>query len=332
MTIDGDRPPTTVTLRSLHQPVMGTHLELQITGPADAVEPARDAIVAEARRLESTFSVFDPDSDLCRWRSGIGDEPSSELAAVLVRAEHWRRRSRGCFHPAAGVLTDRWLQATADGVVPQSEELDALAAALAEPCFEVAGEPPLVQRTGPCDGIDLNALAKGHVVDLVAERALARFPIERLVINAGGDLLHRGDGTLRVAVEDPFAPYDNGTPLLRLEVRNAAVATSGSARRWFDVGGRRWSRVIDPRTGWPVTHAISATVIAADAADADALATVCSVLTPDQAVAFVDELADEATAAGRAVAPACLIVRTDGTQATSAGWPTPVGAPGSAVA
>ena len=92
------------------------------------------------------------------------------------------------------------------------------------------------------------------------------------------------------------------------------VATSGRARRWFEVGGRRWSRVLDPRTGQPVDHTASATVVAPDAATADVLATVASVLAPSETMAFATDLRAEG------LPVSCLVVDRDGTQNRSDGW------------
>ncbi|MFN8018455.1 MAG: FAD:protein FMN transferase [Acidimicrobiales bacterium] len=326
----------------MHQPVMGTHLELQITAPDQATAQEAEAlIVAEAMRLQDRFTVFDEASELCRWRSGALAEPGPELAVLLGLAADWQRRSGGAFNPLAGVLTDRWLAAEQGAEAPPADELAALAASIREPRFDrsdrvpspgtagavgaagVAGaargvegvEGDRIVRLGPCDGVDLNALAKGHVVDLLAARAMAALPISRLVVNAGGDLVHRGDGVLGVRVEDPHHPYDNVPPLVRIEVANRAVATSGRARRWFLVAGRHRSRVLDPRTGQPVDDTPSATVVAPDAATADVLATVASVLPPEEAVAFVDGLALEGIDA------ACLVVDAEGAQHASAAWP-----------
>ena len=309
------------TLRSVHEPVMGTFLELQVTAPDEATAQAAERLVVDGSvRLQDRFTVFDEASELCRWRSGRLAEPGPELAHLLGLAADWQRRSGGAFNPLAGLLTDRWLQAEGTAEPPSGDELAALAASIRVQRFARAGEvagsagAPGIVRLGPCDGVDLNALAKGHVVDLVAARAMAELPITRLVVNAGGDLVHRGAGTLRVRVEDPHHPYDNVAPLGRIEVADRAVATSGRARRWFLVAGRHRSRVLDPRTGQPVDSVASATVVAPDAATADVLATVASVLPPGEAVGFVDGLASEGIDA------ACLVVAADGEQWRSASW------------
>lgn len=309
------RPPDLdgCTIRVGYQPVMGTHLQLQITSASEAGARAAEATaVREATRLEAMFTLFDASSDLCRWRSGELAVPAPELAELLAAAAAWQERSGGAFNSLAGVLNERWLQAVADGRRPSTTDLAELTASIAEPRFAAADGT--IVRLGDCGSVDLNAIAKGHVVDLVAQRVLADVDVTRLVVNAGGDLVHRGSGVLRVAVEDPHQAYDNAPPMTRIEISDAAVATSGRARRWFEIDGERHSRVLDPRTGEPVAHTASATVIAPDATTADVLATVCSVLEPTEAISLVSLLASD----GQDLA--ALVVGADGSEHRSDGW------------
>ena len=75
-----------------------------------------------------------------------------------------------------------------------------------------------------------------------------------VVVNIGGDIVARGAWTETVGVTDPLDNADNAAPLTRLAVRDRAVATSGSYRRGFDIGGRHYSHIVDPRTGRPTSQ------------------------------------------------------------------------------
>jgi hypothetical protein len=96
----------------------------------------------------------------------------------------------------------------------------------------------------------------------------------------------RGDHW-RIAVADPRAPAENARPLTVLVVGDRAVSSSGRYARGFDVGGRAFSHIVDPRTGWPADHVTGVTVVAGDNATANALATILSVLPPDEGLALV---------------------------------------------
>src|SRR4029077_13080078 len=81
------------------------------------------------------------------------------------------------------------------------------------------------------------------------------------VLNIGGDLVVRGSWTEPVNLTDPRSDAENSAPLERVVVSDRAVATSGGYRRGFDIAGHHYSHIVDPRTGQPTSHILSATVI-----------------------------------------------------------------------
>jgi thiamine biosynthesis lipoprotein len=296
------------TFVNVHHPLLGTVIEVRISGAERAATAADLRVVTEIQRLERVFSVFDPSSELSRWRRGEDFELCAELDHVLRLALQWQDLSNGAFNPAAGVLTRIWRDARADDVEPDRGALVAAAASIAAPRY-AAGVTGGVVRIGDCSEIDLNAIAKGFIVDCAAAAGAAE-AVDSVVVNAGGDLLHRGAGSVAVGIENPMTPYDNAPPLLTVDISGHGIATSGSARRGVRIGGHWFSHVIDPRDGQPVQHVRSASVIAADAVSADAIATVVGVLQPPAGVAFVDALDDVS----------CCIVDDGGTVWRSARW------------
>jgi thiamine biosynthesis lipoprotein len=102
------------------------------------------------------------------------------------------------------------------------------------------------------------------------------------VLNIGGDLVVRGAWTEPVGVVDPRSDAENDTPADRLLIKDRAVATSGNYRRGFEIGGRHYSHIIDPRTGATAEEIVSATVISPRPADAGAMATAFCVLAPEE--------------------------------------------------
>lgn len=258
--------------------VLGTVLTVRVAATDEPSARAGErAALDEVLRLQAVFSVYDPASDLCRWRSGLSVDTASALLPLVARAETWRRRSGGAFHPGAGTLVDRWRQAELDDELPSTDELAVLVAHLR------SVEPPTSDYS-------LNAIAKGAIVDAAMAAAVAVAGVEQVVVNAGGDLAHRGPDPVVVGVENPLRPYDNEPPLTRLMVADGAVATSGRARRGFRVGGRWYGHVLDPRTGWPVESVASVSVLARTAEDADAVATVVGVLGPDDGLAIAADV------------------------------------------
>jgi FAD:protein FMN transferase len=280
---------------------MGTVVELHIRGDRLSVAIAESAVVTEIVRLEHVFSVFDEGSELVQWRTRQKAAPGPELGNVLAAALYWQVLSGGSFNPAVGVLTARWKQAQADGRLPDRGEMGQLAAWIAEPRYGLSGGT--IVRLGDCTDLNFNAIAKGLIVDRAAACAMAVAGIEAITVNAGGDIVHCGAGSVNVGVEDPQNPYDNAVPVAAITIGRQGLATSGGWRRGFDVGGRWFSHVIDPRTGWPVEQVLSATVVAPDAITADAVATIASVVDPADGVALVEPMKDVG----------CLVIDAAGT-------------------
>jgi len=264
-----------------YHPLLGTNVEIRIDAAAESDDDARrrasdaeSAAVDEMVRLQAVFSVFDPDSELCRWRTGLSDDTSAELVECLTAAQHWWKVSGGAFHPAAARLRALWLAAEADQRLPGDHELADVVSGLHQLPYVV--HEGRVSRTGDCSGIDLNAIAKGYIVDRGVATAMRFSGVVDVLVNAGGDLRHEGDRELQVGVEDPADRA--GPPATVVELACGALATSGSVHRGFQIAGTWYGHVLDPRTGRPVADRPSTTVGARDAMTADAIATVVNVL------------------------------------------------------
>lgn len=293
-----------------YEPLLGTVVEItvELSGTArDDIDQVSESIAGEMLRLQSILSSVDPASEFSRWTRGQVDRPSEELSTVLVLASHWHSRSGGRFNPAAGVLTQRWTRAAAENATVDDAELERLAAAIAAPRWEVVGgEIRLLRDASDCT---LNALAKGWIADRAAELATTVEGLVLVAVNAGGDIARRGTAPLLVGIEDPFTPFDTSPPMTVVELRAGGLATSGSARKWFDVAGTRQSHVLDPRTGRPVDGCASISVVAATAAEADVVATMLGVQPADAAVREAESLGF-----------ACLAVDGDGAVHATDAW------------
>lgn len=155
------------------------------------------------------------------------------------------------------------------------------------------------------DGVlNLNAIAKGWIVDRGVELASSMSSVSSAWVNAGGDIAHRGQGSVTVGIEDPGRPYDNVQPANTVSIANAALATSGTSRRGH--------HILDPATGLPAHDLPSLSVIAPDTATADVLATIGVVMGPARGLDFIDSQPE----------CAALAILCDGTQVKSRRWPS----------
>lgn len=261
------------------------------------LDRARKVAVAEFERLEQVFTIYDSSSEVVRWRRGEVEEPSADLAAVLALARILGPATDGAFNPAAERLVEAWRAAEGTSCRPPADELAAIVEQIAQDPMEASG-------------LSLNAIAKGYIVDASVGLVSSIAGVERVTINAGGDIFHHGPRPTTVGIEDPRRPFDNVASLASVMLHNQALATSGSGRRGFVIDGTRFGHVIDPRTGQPVDHVLSASVVAPSAAVADALATAMMVLEPPRAIAIADSMPDVGL----------LIVGRDGTVTRNERW------------
>lgn len=278
---------------SVIEGVLGTRVAFHIDAHDEQCAlRAEQMMLDEFERLEALLSAYRPTSAWSCWRSGSlpDSEVPRELHQVLADAAAWWERSDGAFNPRAGALRDRWLRAVAEQRVPSRDEVATLAHSLQQLPFYL--EYGRLHSGAGREELDLHSIAKGWIIDRVLDVGALTSGVDAIVVNAGGDLARHGSGSLQVLVEDPRDAFDNSPPLVRLRLRHGGVATSSGARRPFRIGGHTFHHVIDPRSGWPVEQTLSATVHSTTAEAADVLATVCSVMPPDEATRYIDRSAE----------------------------------------
>jgi thiamine biosynthesis lipoprotein len=270
-----------VVVRREPQGVMGTRCVLVavLSGEdarrgAEILQSAED----ELRRLEAVFSTWIGASEISGFnRAPAGEEVllSDASVEVLRRAQALYAATSGAFDITAGPLIEGWRRAAQGGRLPDREELDALRVSSSWEDLEITKRGAVKSRATV--RIDIDGVAKGYAIDR-ALSALRRAGAIGGMVEVGGDLRVFGRSPAAtswpVGVLDPFADRLAGS----IDVADRAVCTSGNYARFVEIGGRRYSHIIDPRSGMPAEDVASATVVAADAASADAWATALSVL------------------------------------------------------
>lgn len=294
-----------------HENCLGTSLDLRIAAQTkSAAETAESAVLAEIDRVAKILSTYDPDSEVSRWLEtrGTPETISTELLDVLALYDHWSGQSGGALNAGAGAVTQVWKTAAAAGRMPTKPDLDAAVAEATARHWNIDRDAGTATRLDNSP-LTLDAAAKGYIIDRACRAALATSGISGVVVNIGGDLAVRGDITETVEIANPRDDAENANPAAVLELRNQAVATSGDYRRRWTIDGREYSHIVDPRTGQPVDEVISSTAVAPDADTADALATIFSILPPEESLQL----------ASRLPGVECLLVKSNGEHLASAG-------------
>jgi thiamine biosynthesis lipoprotein len=279
---------------------MGSAWTAKLAGPLPVpVEELRAGAQAQFDAVNLALSTYRPDSDLSRFNaddSGEWAAVSAELGEVLAYALSLAEASGGAYDVTVGPLVNLWGFGPdpATNRVPEAAAIEAARARVGWLGVEV----DLVNRRArkrPGMRVDLSSLGKGRGVDRVAEY-LDSHGVTHYLIDLSGKLRARGSnarGTAwRVAVERPAADVSSSVPDVEpaiVELNDESVATAGDYRRFFESGGKHYSHIIDPRTGYPVAHStVSATAISAHCMQADALATVMMVMPPAEAMALAE--------------------------------------------
>jgi len=248
--------------------VFGTRVEVSVWGePADKAGQALAAVLAEFDRLHRMLHAWQP-SELTALNAAIarGERDiavSPELTFILQDAAALAARSEHLFEPAIGRLVALW-GFHADEFTPRLPDAAALAALLAaRPRMSDLGisENRVTSRNRSVQ-LDLGGYAKGYALDRAAA-ILRGMGIRNALVNIGGNVMALGDkgGTpWRVGIQHPRA----AAPLAVLDLRDGeAIGTSGDYQRYFEVGGRRYCHLLDPRTGRPADGVQAATVLIA---------------------------------------------------------------------
>jgi thiamine biosynthesis lipoprotein len=272
---------------------LGTTYDVTVVSGRDAETVRRDLAFARehCRDLARQLSEWREDSEISRVNRDAAAAPvpvSDPLRRILTGALQVTAVTGGAFDVTWKTMEPVWERAAARDALPAGGELEEARRAMGPE--NVILEAGAVRLGHPATRLGIAGVAKGWIIDAVFLH-LRRAGYDDVLVNIGGDLRAAGaaeDGTPHVIeIADPYRP---GAVAGRLDVRDTAIATSGNYLRTRRIAGRDVGHILDPRTGWPPDFDGSVTVLAPDAAMADALATALFVLGPDAGLALVREL------------------------------------------
>ncbi len=279
--------------QSINGQTMGTTYSVKYFGTPDAELDA--AVDAKLQALNQSLSTYIETSEISRFNAapaGEWFEVSPAFVEIVLKAQTISEQSGGAFDITVGPLVNLWgFGATGNRYEPPpADRVQTLLASVGFKNVEIRNEPPALKKTNPDTAIDLSAIAKGYAVDQVA-KLLNEAGKSAWLVEVGGELRAQGnkpDGApWRVAIEKPVAGERSVQRVI--ELGNAAIATSGDYRNFFEYQDTRYSHSINPQTGWPVTNGIGAvSVVAADAITADAWATALLVTGETEALALAE--------------------------------------------
>ena len=263
---------------------MGTKLEIAVCAEdEERAGQAIEAAFAEVDRLERILSTFLEDSETSKLNRGAGGElqpVSPELLDLLARCRALTAASGGAFDATVGPLVAAWRRAAESGSPPGEAELAAARAACGPGVVETDPEHGRARLARAGAALDFGAIGKGYALDRAAV-ALEDRGVHRALLDFGGQLLALdpppGEAGWRVDLRDARKA---GTIRSSIRLVRASISTTADYERGLEIDGRRFSHIVDPRTGRPVEGMLGASVVCASATEADALSTALYVLGP----------------------------------------------------
>jgi len=274
--------------------IMGTTYHVSVVSSQPLSPELAEGVQSRLVRIDQLMSTYKENSeinDVNRLPIGQSMQVSPEMVEILAVSREVFDYTSGAFEPTVGPLVNLWGfgPKKKQQVVPDASDIEVLRAKIG--LLNIIWNDTELTKLADID-LDFSAVAKGYGVDVVSDY-LDRQGYQNHLVEVGGEMRlsgHKSDGQKwRVGIEAP--QLEQGRTQLILSLSDVAVATSGDYRNYFEQDGERYSHTIDPRTGYPITHTMaSVTVIADNAALADALATGFSVLGDKQSLKVAEEL------------------------------------------
>ncbi|MHC4394771.1 MAG: FAD:protein FMN transferase [Planctomycetota bacterium] len=294
-------PTRRIQADSGHQVIMGTFA--RIIAIAKTSGTANKCIKAGFEQLESVdnlMSGYKTDSQLSRLNKDAYKAPvkvDQSLFEVLQRSVAFSRKTDGAFDITIGPLVDLYRRVGEEKIAPSDEQITRAKSKVGFEKLKLDEQNKTVKFTVDGMKLDLGAIAKGYAIDKAVEAMQTCRAIGGM-IDIGGDIRcfgtpPRGKTKWLIGLQDPTekeVAIGTNQLLLKLELTDNAVATSGDYRRFTLIDGKKYSHIINRRTGSSAAGLSSVTIISRNATDADALATAVSVMGAEKGLTLIEKI------------------------------------------
>ena len=265
---------------------MGTMFKIVVHARDPAAKTACRAAFDRVAALDHIMSDYASDSELtqlCRTAGGPPVRVSPDLFRVLSAAQDLSERSGGAFDVSVGPVVRLWRRARRQHELPEPDRLAAALELVSFRNIRLNSEARSAQLLKPGMVLDLGGIAKGDAADQ-ALQVLADHQINIALVAAAGDIATGnpppGKEGWRIGIEafeSPASPPSNFVSL-----HGSAISTSGDSEQHVEIGGVRYSHIVNPRTGMALTGRRSVTVVAPQGIIADPCATALCVMGPER--------------------------------------------------
>lgn len=281
--------------------IMGTFAEVSVYSRDEktagkAIEEALD----EMERMDRIMSNYKNNTELSQLNRKAAKSPfpcQRELLDVIEQSQYYSELSDGAFDITIAPIVALWGFFNEKGHIPSDKEIERLLPAISYKNIVIQKnndpkKPSTVFLKNTKTQIDLGAIGKGYAVDKALE-IIKKFGVSNACINLGGNIYVLGTPADKTAWKIGIQhPRDKNEILGYLELKDEATATSGDYERFFEINGKRYSHIIDPRTGRPISGTIAVTIVAPTGTKVDALSTSIFVLGPEKGLKLIKNMPD----------------------------------------
>lgn len=274
---------------------MGVPFRITLYAPEEAAAlVAAEAAFARVAELNAILTDYDSDSELSRLSDssgkGQGIPVGEDLWRVLEHGQRMAERSGGAFDMTVGPLVNLWRMARHKRALPAPDRLEEALARVGYASVRLDSAARTVELLKPRMRLDAGGIAKGYAAEEALKVLVARgFP--KAMVVGGGDMAlgEAPPNEVGWRIEVPALDVA-GAPVARvLRLSSVSVSTSGDLYQRLEIEGRRYSHIVDPRTGLGLTDHSLVTIIARHGLEAEALSKIVSVLGPEKGLEIVEE-------------------------------------------
>jgi thiamine biosynthesis lipoprotein len=281
---------------------MGTTYHIKIIAPrTDEMAAVQKRIDLRLEEINRSMSTYRNESEISRFNNladiGTPFAVSADFLKVMQAADDIYDLTTGAWDATVYPLINLWGFGRS-GPIAVAPSQTAITKALGKVGFNRLDVLPNghLKKHHPHVTVDLASIAKGYGVDVAAE-VINDLGYRNYLVEIGGEVYAAGrrqDGNpWKVGINQPQKGASATQIYKALNLEDSAMATSGDYRNYIEIGGRTYSHIIDPRTGYPVTNGVvSASVIAPNCTLADGLATALMVMGPQEGIRLLNELGD----------------------------------------
>ena len=238
------------------------------------LEAAVEESFDEVRRLDALLSNYRERSEWSKVNREAGERPvrvSQELFELLDACVEYSRRTEGAFDITVGPLVRVWGFYKGSGRLPHRAEIRGAMAKVGYQKVQLDRDGRSVRFTRAGVELDPGGIGKGYAVDRVVD-VLKKNGIETALVTAGGSSMYGlgappGEAAWKVKIRHPKNP---NVTVGDVKLRNLSMSTSGTSEKFFVAGGRVYSHIFDPRTGYPAQGMLSVSVTAPRTIDSEA--------------------------------------------------------------